>query len=86
MYVRLVRVFVLLVGSEDGSDSVESVGNDLAVLSLSNHTITSRGSFSMWAALLCGGEYYGEYGVIVPAHRQQHRHNKRKPKRRKGEL
>ena len=34
--------------------------------------IFSRGTFSMWAAMLCGGEYYTEYGTIVPTHLQEY--------------
>ncbi len=44
----------------------ESVGLDLAVLSSCNHSVTTWGTFGMWAALLSGGEYYSQYGVIVP--------------------
>jgi Glycosyl transferase family 11 len=31
-----------------------------------NHTIITRGTFTMWAAVLAGGEYYTEYGTIIP--------------------
>jgi hypothetical protein len=43
----------------------------LAVLASCNHTIITWGSFSMWAALLSGGEYYSQYGPIVPLQIQQ---------------
>ena len=43
---------------------------DLALLSNCNHTIVSRGTFSLWVAMLAGGEYYTEYGSIVPPHLQ----------------
>ncbi len=56
--------------SDGDSDSDESVGFDLAVLTSSNHTIISRGTFSMWGAMLSGGEYYTEYGAIVPTELQ----------------
>ena len=46
----------------------DNVCFDLAMLSQCNHTIITRGTFSMWAALLAGGEYYTEYGTIVPPH------------------
>ena len=70
---------------------------DLALLSNCNHTIVSRGTYSLWGkyfwfknflnckyfiftyfflffiflvAMLAGGEYYTEYGAIVPPHLQ----------------
>merc|ERR1712062_156743 len=42
--------------------------HDLALLINCNHTIVSRGTFSLWVAHLAGGEYYTEYGAIVPPH------------------
>ena len=44
---------------------------DLVLLTQCNHTIVSRGTYSMWVALLTPGEYYTEYGAIVPPHMQQ---------------
>ena len=41
---------------------------DFALLVSCNHTIVTRGTYSMWIALLAGGEYYSEYGPIVPSH------------------
>ena len=73
---------VYFVGIGDNSDD-ESIGYDLALLARSNHTIVSRGSFSMWAALLCGGEYYMEYGPIVPAKVIEERQVKKKRKKKK---
>ena len=35
---------------------LHSVGIDLALLSLGNHTILTYGTFGMWGALLAGGE------------------------------
>lgn len=61
-----------------GTDDADSVGYDLALLAACNHTIITWGSFSMWAAILSGGEYYSEYGVIVPKHIQQ---PKKKPRK-----
>ncbi len=58
---------VFFVG--DGDEDT-GIGFDLAVLALSNHTVISRGTFSMWGAMLCGGEHYTEYGVIVPTELQ----------------
>ena len=43
---------------------------DFALLTSCNHTIISRGTFSMWIALLTPGEYMTEYGAIVPPHLQ----------------
>jgi hypothetical protein len=31
-----------------------------------NHTIVTRGSFSMWVGYLAGGEYYTEFGAFLP--------------------
>ncbi|XP_059085006.1 galactoside 2-alpha-L-fucosyltransferase SEC1-like isoform X4 [Tigriopus californicus] len=48
------------------TNSPDAIGYDLALLASCNHTIITWGSFSMWASILSGGEYYSEYGVIVP--------------------
>jgi hypothetical protein len=45
-------------------DDVDKAVYDLALLTSCNHTIISRGTYSMWVALLAGGEYYTEYGSI----------------------
>jgi len=42
--------------------NVDSVGHDLAVMSLCNHTIISRGTFSYWMGFLAGGN------VVRPDH------------------
>ena len=44
----------------------DAAGHDLALLASCNHTIITRGTYSLWAALLSGGEYFTEYGTIVP--------------------
>ena len=44
----------------------DAAAHDLALLVNCNHTITTRGTYSMWIALLTGGEYYSEYGPIMP--------------------
>ena len=41
----------VVIGSSD------STGDDLALLSLCDHTIMTRGTFSTWAAMLAGGLY-----------------------------
>jgi hypothetical protein len=38
-----------------------------ALLMSCNHTVITRGTYSMWAGVLAGGEYYTEYGTIVPS-------------------
>ena len=53
------------VGDGD-TGNVESVGYDLAILARCNHTIITRGMMSRWGATLAGGEFYTEYGPIVP--------------------
>ena len=35
---------------------MSQTGNDLALLASVNHSIVSYGTFSMWGALLAGGE------------------------------
>ena len=47
---------------------LRSVGHDMAVMSLSNHTIISRGTFSYWMGFLSGGrvirpEYFPEFRI-----------------------
>ena len=39
---------------------------DFALLCQCNHTIISRGAYSSWVGHWTGGEYYTEYGSIVP--------------------
>ena len=56
---------IFFVGCGDGNDP-DCIGKDLAVLANCNHTITTHGSFSHWAAFMAGGEIYTEYGSIVP--------------------
>ena len=73
---------IFFVGSGDNSDD-ESIGYDLAILARSNHSIVTRGTFSMWSALLAGGEYYGPYGPIVPGKLLLERQMKTKKKKKK---
>ena len=47
-------------------DDLSKAAYDLALLSSCNHTVVSRGTYSMWIAMICPGEYYTEYGAIVP--------------------
>lgn len=44
------------------------IGTDLAIMAYANATIISRGTFGMWGAILCGGEYHTEFGLMVPEH------------------
>jgi hypothetical protein len=53
------------VGHGDGSDE-DNDAYDFALLCSCNHTIVTRGAFSNWVAMWAGGEYYSEYGSIVP--------------------
>ena len=55
-----------------------TAGEDMAVLASCSHTVITWGTFSMWAAVLAGGEYYGPYGPIVPAHLQHPKKKKKK--------
>ena len=70
---------VYISGQGDG-DSDEAIGRDLALLASCNHTVVTWGTFSMWVATLSGGEYYTQYGVIVPKEIQE---PEKKKKRRK---
>ena len=44
----------------------DAAAYDLALMVNCNHAIISRGTYSMWAARLAGGEHYSEYGAIPP--------------------
>ena len=44
----------------------DAAAYDLALMVNSNHTIITRGTYTMWCAMLAGGEYYTEYGAIMP--------------------
>lgn len=48
--------------------NLDATAFDFALLVNCNHTIITRGTFSTWIALLAGGEYYSEYGPIVPSY------------------
>ncbi len=48
-------------------DDADSVGHDLALLSLCNHTILSYGTFSFWGGFLAGG------AAVVPYHFPEYR-------------
>ena len=61
---------LFLIG--DGNEDPDGIAFDLSVLVNANHTIITRGTYSMWGAMLCGGEYYTEYGTIVPTDLQGH--------------
>ena len=54
--------------NETGKDLVDpdAAAYDLALLVNCNHTIVTRGTYTMWIALLAGGEYYTEFGPIMP--------------------
>ena len=58
----------------------------MALMASCDHTIISRGSFSSWCSILCGGEYYTEFGLIVPLQhivdQQTKKHKKKRVKRR----
>ena len=47
-------------GRRTGSHSIQ------ALLATCNHTILTHGTFGHWASYLNGGEFYSEYGSIVP--------------------
>ena len=52
-YVKKDRDIV--VGSSEAHDKLVSTGEDLALLSLCTHMITTRGTFSLWSARLTRG-------------------------------
>ena len=43
----------------------DAAAYDFALLMSCNHTIVTRGTYTMWIAMLAGGEYYTEYGPIM---------------------
>ena len=49
-----------------GGSFEENDAFDFALLCHCNHTIITRGAFSLWVAQWTGGEYYTEYGSLVP--------------------
>lgn len=52
-----------------GESTVDlDIGTDLAIMANANHTIITRGTYSMWGAILSGGEYHTEHGLMVPDH------------------
>ena len=77
---------IYFVGYGENSEikNDDSIGYDLGLLIESNHNIVTRGTFGMWAAVLCGGEYYGPYGPIVPGRLILERQKKKKKKKRKN--
>ena len=46
-----------LILSWSNNDDLHAVGEDLALLSLCNHTILTRGTYSFWAATLANGKH-----------------------------
>ena len=48
----------------DNEDTVRGTGMDLAVLTLCHHSVLSHGTFSLWGAILAGGD------VIAPSNYQ----------------
>ena len=56
---------VFFVGSGEPEDEF-LIGVDFAILSSCNHSIVSRGTFSLWSSFLAGGERHNEYGTEVP--------------------
>ncbi|XP_071453549.1 galactoside 2-alpha-L-fucosyltransferase SEC1-like [Hetaerina americana] len=44
------------LGAKERDHSSESIGHDLTLLSLCNHTIIDYGTFGSWGALMAGGE------------------------------
>ena len=53
---RLARDHDLVVATSEAADPVLAAGEDLALLAACDHTILTRGTFSSWAARLCGGK------------------------------
>ena len=56
----------LFFPGSDSHDSLEDEGRDLGLLARCDHMIVTRGEFTYWAAHLAGGEFYTEYGSVVP--------------------
>jgi len=62
---------IYFVGDDDESilkdRNRDSIGHDLALMALCNHTIISRGTFSFWAGFFAGGS------VVRPEHFARYR-------------
>ena len=50
---------------------VSPVTYDFVLITNCNHTVVSRGTYSMWMGLLSPGEIYTEYGAVIPDHMQE---------------
>ena len=48
----------------DNEDTVAGTGQDLALLTMSDHSVLSHGTFGLWGAMLAGGD------IIAPNHYQ----------------
>jgi hypothetical protein len=46
---------------------ISSIGHDMALMSMCNHTILTYGTFSYWLGFLAGGD------VILPMHFPEYR-------------
>ena len=57
----------LYIVSKPLNAGIDGIGHDLAVMSMCDHSILSRGTFSFWAGFLAGGS------VILPCHIPQYR-------------
>lgn len=57
----------LYIVSKPLTAGIDGIGHDLAVMSMCDHSILSRGTFSFWAGFLAGGS------VILPCHIPQYR-------------
>merc|ERR1719278_533280 len=48
-------------------DDISKAVYDFVLITSCNHTVISRGTYSMWMGLLSPGEIYTEYGAVIPS-------------------
>ena len=52
-------------------DDMSKAVYDFVLVTSCNHTVISRGTYSMWIGLLSSGEIYTEYGAVIPPSMQE---------------
>ena len=52
-------------------DDMTKAAYDFILMASCNHTVISRGTYSMWIGLLSPGEIYTEYGAVIPSSIQE---------------
>ena len=63
--ITLMALFITAFLSVTDDDISKAV-YDFVLVTSCNHTVVSRGTYSMWIGLLSAGEIYTEYGAVIP--------------------